>query len=226
MPPELRLHIYSYLLPLDLDCCDLLGLVLCCRTIKEEVYHEMSKLVRRCSERLQSRWPFNKPFNMSYPARALKTKELVIQVPYYNNGQSCDLSEEIAPTPSERVSKFRQEGAFDVGARRVLLRIVPSPRIETQAPIPFFRLPPIALKQPKDRGELSILLRMYVALTWNNNVQAQFPEQLIIVEYGREHPTSEHAYPSTVLEMHKESTDRCLKVKKLAALPIPREKIG
>jgi hypothetical protein len=222
----LRLHIYSYLLPLDLDSWNLLGLVLSCRTIKDEVYYEMHKLVQRSSERLQTRWPFDKPFNMPFPGLAFNTKQLVIEGPHFSNGESSNLFDEIAPEPSARIDNLKKDGAFDVGARRVLLRIVPSARVKTHAPIAFFRVPCIPLKQPAQREDISILLKLYVALTWNNNVQAQLPKQLIIVEYGRGHPTSANAFPSMVLEMRKESTDRCLKVKQLSSLPIPLDVVN
>jgi hypothetical protein len=220
----LRLHIYSYLLPLDLDRWNLLSLVLCCRTIKEETYHEMGKLVKKCAEQLESRWPFDERFNMPFPALAFQTKQLVIQVPHFSNGHSSNLSSEIGKISSARMYKFRQGGAFDVGARLVLLRILPPARVITQAPIPFFRLPPNPLKQPGEQKETSILLRLYRDLTWNGNAQARFPEQLIIAEYGREHPTSADAFPRMSLFMSKGPTDRCLDVRGRAAYPMPNER--
>jgi hypothetical protein len=183
----------------------------------------MSKFVKRSAERLKSRWPFHQRFSMPFPALAFKTKQLVIQVPHSNNGQSYNLSDEVTPVSSARMYKFRKNGAFDVGARRALLRIVPPARVLTRAPIPFFRLPPNPLNQPKGREECSILLKLYLDLTWNDNDQAQFPEQLIITEYGRERPTSAYAFLKMILEMRKGSTDDCLKVEKLSGRRIPLE---
>ena len=79
---ELRLPIYDYLLPLDLDRGDLQGLVLCCHKIKDEVYYEMNKIAQRACDKLQDRWSFNEPFAIPFPASLFRTGELIVEVPF------------------------------------------------------------------------------------------------------------------------------------------------
>jgi hypothetical protein len=132
---ELRLRIYDYLLPLDVDRGDLHGLVLSCRTIKDEVYYEMQKLTQKARDQLQARWPFDVRFEIPFPARLFRTGELVIEVPYLPSKLLRDLS-----GGDEAVESFQEDftkrGGFSLGAQYVLLHVTQvegTPSMEAEA---------------------------------------------------------------------------------------------
>jgi hypothetical protein len=120
---ELRLRIYDYLLPLNIDRGDLKGLVLSCRTIKDEVYDEMQKIARKARDQLQARWPFEERFGIPFPARLFRTGELVIEAPYLPGKWVPEVTMNSESIESVQ-QKFAKRGGFALGAERVLLHIV------------------------------------------------------------------------------------------------------
>jgi hypothetical protein len=129
MPPSSSLSLLScvcksratsYLF--DFDSGDLRGLVLSCRTVKEEVYHEMRKIVHKVRDQLQPRWLFDLAFHIPFPARLFKSGELIIEVPYLPGDLVMWYSYDDPQTKS-MCQSFTEHGAFGLGARTVLLRI-------------------------------------------------------------------------------------------------------
>jgi hypothetical protein len=56
--------------------------VLSCRTIQDEVYHEMTKEVQKIQEDMASRWPLPQPLEFPSFERHPMLKELVVEVPF------------------------------------------------------------------------------------------------------------------------------------------------
>ncbi|KAF2827101.1 hypothetical protein CC86DRAFT_416966 [Ophiobolus disseminans] len=130
-PAELRLRIYEYLLPLNLDRGDLRGLVVSCRTVKDEVYHEMAKVAQKARDELQARWPFEEPFAIPFLARLFRTGELLVEVPYLGGILVHDFAR--GPRSEARPGiGLAQQGGFALGARRVLLYVT---QVENTAPL-------------------------------------------------------------------------------------------
>jgi hypothetical protein len=92
LPAELRLGIYEHLTPLDANKSDLKGLVLSCRTIKEEVYYETKKMLRKIDQDIQSRWPAGvaegfKVYSFITPGGLLSKQDIVVEVPYLTHDE-------------------------------------------------------------------------------------------------------------------------------------------
>ena len=83
LPAELRLHVYNYLIPLYVDSGDIRGLVLSCKTVKDEVCHEMRKEIAKLYDWVTKEWPFTEKPRIAFQGRLFRSKmELVIEVPY------------------------------------------------------------------------------------------------------------------------------------------------
>jgi hypothetical protein len=204
---ELRLQIYSYLIPLDIEYHDLQGLIMSCRTIKEEVYDSMRSCVQKSRNRLQARWPFDKPFKIPFPGFAFKTKQLLVEVPYYSSGQVFNMHAEMMRKENIMLENFMQEGAFDLGARSVVLRITALDAVQTTAPIPFYRLPP---PRPGERAEKEapLLLKLYLRLCLSGSLHKKVPEQMSFVLLGRDYPGCPHTIVLRVVELVRGSEDK------------------
>lgn len=75
IPYELRLRIYDFLLPFEINTGNLIGLVLSCHAIKDEVYHEMIKNMEKFAKTLQARWSFEKQFTIAFLAACSSPKK-------------------------------------------------------------------------------------------------------------------------------------------------------
>lgn len=208
IPVELRLQIYTHLLPFDINYNDLRGLVMSCRTLKDEVYQEMSGHVQKARHRLQVRWPFDKDFNIPFPGLAFKTKQLLVEVPYYSNGQVHNIQTEMARGEQIGVRDFTQQGAFDLDVKCVVLHIKAPDAVHVPAPVPFYRVPPPHPGVRIQEKEAPLLLKLYLRLCLCGSVHSKFPEHMSPVVYVREYTTCPDTMEARVVGLQRGPEDK------------------
>ncbi|KAH3905432.1 hypothetical protein HBH56_217610 [Parastagonospora nodorum] len=205
LPVELRLQIYSYLIPLDTEHTHLCGLVMSCRTIKYELYDDMRNYIQKIRALLDARWPFDKPFNIPFPGLAFKSKQLLIEVPYYSSGRTHNIE---FREEKVRLHDFVSQGAFDLGVKRVVLHVKAFDVQHTDAPIPYYRVPPPRPGERVEKKEASHLMKMYLRLAMEGAFLRAQPEEMSVVLFRREYASCPDTLVSRVVELVRGPNER------------------
>ena len=145
----------------------------------------MQKIVQKAGDQLQARWPFESPFHIPFPAQLFKTGYLIIEAPFLPGAwvmRFCtDDDWHVSP-----FHDFVREGAFDLGARSILLHIAEvegTPALE----VGEAAYQDIADEDPSIRGHirheeyLEQLLRTYMCMCMSNHnsPSVKHPDSLV-----------------------------------------------
>jgi len=167
-----------------------------CRTIKQELYDDMRNYIQKSRALLLARWPFDKPFNIPFPGLAFKSKQLLIEVPYYSNGRTQAIEVHEAKV---KLQDFVSQGAFDLGAKRVVLHVKALDVQHTDAPIPHYRVPPLRPGERVQKKEAPNLMKMYLRFAMEGAYLRTQPEEMSVVLFGREYASCPDTLVSRVM---------------------------